>query len=189
MILCPTGEMFPKEYAMQYVDKLPDDFDERTYVMDLDECSAYFRDELGINTDATTMRQTAVDIMTRHYSTDIPAKDGMLELIRREHEAGSDMCIFTSSDRGCVDAALNRLGITDCFNNIFTVYDIPYNKRIRKATSLSLKKCILNRKIHGYMKMFFTALNLPDRVDLRYVLYMMRILRSIGTKSAHLQTK
>lgn len=58
-----------------YVDKLPDDFDECTYVMDLDECSAYFRDELGINTDATTMRQTAVDIMTRHYSTDIPAKD------------------------------------------------------------------------------------------------------------------
>ena len=57
-------------------DKLPDDFDERTYVMDLDECSAYFRDELGINTDAATMRQTAVDIMTRHYSTDIPAKDG-----------------------------------------------------------------------------------------------------------------
>ena len=167
----PYWRNVSKEYAMQYVDKLPDDFDERTYVMDLDECSAYFRDELGISTDAATMRQTAVDIMTRHYSTDIPAKDGMLELIRREHEAGSCMCIFTSSDRGCVDAAFHII------------------KRIRKATSLSLKKCILNRKTHGYMKMFFTALNLPDRVDLRYVLYMMRILRSIGTKSAHLQTK
>ena len=172
----PYWRNVSKEYAMQYVDKLPDDFDERTYVMDLDECSAYFRDELGINTDAATMRQTAVDIMTRHYSTDIPAKDGMLELIRREHEAGSCMCIFTSSDRGCVDAALNHM--------TFRII-----KRIRKATSLSLKKCILNRKIHGYMKMFFTALNLQDRVDLRYVLYMMRILRSIGTKSAHLQTK
>ena len=121
-------------------DKLPDDFDERTYVMDLDECSAYFRDELGINTDATTMRQTAVDIMTRHYSTDIPAKDGMLELIRREHEAGSDMCIFTSSDRSCVDAALNRLGIADCFNNIFTVYDIPYNKKNPESYKLIAEK-------------------------------------------------
>ena len=48
----PYWRNVSKEYAMQYVDKLPDDFDERTYVMDLDECSAYFRDELGINTDA-----------------------------------------------------------------------------------------------------------------------------------------
>ena len=78
--------------------------------------------------------------MTRHYSTDIPAKDGMLELIRREHEAGSDMCIFTSSDRGCVDAALNRLGITDCFNNIFTVYDIPYNKKNPESYKLIAEK-------------------------------------------------
>ena len=108
--------------------------------MDLDECSAYFREELGINTDASAMRQTAVDIMTRHYSTDIPAKDGMLELIRREHEAGSCMCIFTSSDRGCVDAALNRLGITDCFNNIFTVYDIPYNKKNPESYKLIAEK-------------------------------------------------
>lgn len=136
----PYWRNVSKEYAIQYVDKLPDDFDERTYVMDLDECSAYFRDELGISTDAATMRQTAVDIMTRHYSTDIPAKDGMLELIRREHEAGSDMCIFTSSDRGCVDAALNRLGITDCFNNIFTVYDIPYNKKNPESYKLIAEK-------------------------------------------------
>ena len=136
----PYWRNVSKEYAMQYVDKLPDDFDERTYVMDLDECSAYSRDELGISTDAATMRQTAVDIMTRHYSTDIPAKDGMLELIRREHEAGSCMCIFTSSDRGCVDAALNRLGITDCFNNIFTVYDIPYNKKNPESYKLIAEK-------------------------------------------------
>ena len=136
----PYWRNVSKEYAMQYVDKLPDDFDERTYVMDLDECSAYFCDELGINTDAATMRQTAVDIMTRHYSTDIPAKDGMLELIRREHEAGSCMCIFTSSDRGCVDAALNRLGIADCFNNIFTVYDIPYNKKNPESYKLIAEK-------------------------------------------------
>ena len=136
----PYWRNVSKEYAMQYVDKLPDNFDERTYVMDLDECSAYFRDELGINTDAATMRQTAVDIMTRHYSTDIPAKDGMLELIRREHEAGSCMCIFTSSDRGCVDAALNRLGIADCFNNIFTVYDIPYNKKNPESYKLIAEK-------------------------------------------------
>ena len=82
----------------------------------------------------------AVDIMTRHYSTDIPAKDGMLELIRREHETGSCMCIFTSSDRGCVDAALNHLGIADCFNNIFTVYDIPYNKKNPESYKLIAEK-------------------------------------------------
>ena len=79
----PFWRNVSKEYAMQYVDKLPDDFDERTYVMDLDECSAYFRDELGINTDASAMRQTAVDIMTRHYSTDIPASCSRLIKIGR----------------------------------------------------------------------------------------------------------
>lgn len=128
------------EYALEHVGRLPDDFQEKTYVMDLDECAQYFRQELGINTDASTMRKTAVDIMNRHYANDIPPKDGMIELVRREHEAGSHMCIFTSSDRSCVEAVMKRLGILDCFDAVYTVYDIPYNKKNPESYKLIAEK-------------------------------------------------
>lgn len=125
----PYWRNVAKEYALRMVERVPDDFDEKTYYMDLDECAAYFMDELGVKTDAETMKKTAVDIMNVHYGSDIPAKKGMLELVRREHDAGSRMCIFTSSERSCVEAVMTRLRVLDCFDNIFTVYDIPYNKK------------------------------------------------------------
>ena len=42
----PYWRNVSKEYAMQYVDKLPDDFDERTYVMDLEIGSASCRERV-----------------------------------------------------------------------------------------------------------------------------------------------
>ena len=64
-------------------------------------------------------------------------KEGMVELVRREYEAGSKLVIFTASEKSSVEILLDRLGIRKCFYDIYTVYDIGL-KRVIKTVILRL---------------------------------------------------
>lgn len=107
----------------------PPDFDEKTYTMDLNECSDYFIKELGIAGNRENMQKEVLEMIREHYKKDIRMKPGMKELIEREYQNGSRMCIFTTSEKACAKAALERLGVLSCFEKIYTVYDIGVNKR------------------------------------------------------------
>ncbi len=117
-----------REYAVYKGAKLPENFDEITGVMDLKEYAEYLKNVLGIDTDLEQISKAAVEIMNKHYAVDIPAKEGMADLVRREYEAGSRLVIFTASEKSSVEILLNRLGIRDCFYDIYTVYDIGLKK-------------------------------------------------------------
>lgn len=117
------------EYAKSKGAELPDDFYEATYTMDLNECGRYFQDVLGIDIDIEVMKKEVLEIMADHYRYDIPMKPGMRRLIRKEHENGSRMCIFTNSDSACAWDAMKRLGIADCISMITTSYEIGINKK------------------------------------------------------------
>lgn len=117
------------EYAESMNIDLPEDFHDITYSMDINEFIKYCQTELGIKDDRETILKKTLEIMMNHYKNDIPAKDGMLELIRRESKCNTRMCIFTSSDKECVTAALERFGIDKCIEKVITSYDIPYNKK------------------------------------------------------------
>lgn len=125
----PYWRRLAREYAVNEGVVLPEDFDRRTYTMDLDECGNYLRDELGVKKDAEQMKDEVIALINEHYSNDIPMKAGMKELLLKEKQNQSRMCIFTTSDRKCVVNAMTRLGVLDCFENIYTVYDIGVNKR------------------------------------------------------------
>lgn len=117
-----------REYAIYRGATLPDDFDEVTGVMDLNEYAEYLKNVLKIDTNLDQISKAAVEIMNKHYATDIPAKEGMIELVRREYEAGSSLVIFTASQKSSVELLLDRLGIRECFKDIYTVYDIGIKK-------------------------------------------------------------
>lgn len=117
------------EYAESKGAKLPDDFYEVTYTMDLNECGKYFQDVLGIDIDIEVMKKEVLDIMSNHYRYDIPMKPLMRRLILREHENGSEMCIFTNSDSKCAWEAVKRVGVADCISMITTSYEIGINKK------------------------------------------------------------
>ena len=85
----PFWKNSAREYAILRGAKLPKNFDEITGVMDLSEYAAYLQNVLGIDTSLEQITEAAVDIMNKHYASDIPAKKGMIKLIRREYEAGS----------------------------------------------------------------------------------------------------
>lgn len=137
----PFWKNSAKEYAQEKGVVIPDNFDEVTGVMDLNEYAEYVKNELGIDTNLEQITNAAVKIMNKHYASDIPAKTGMVELIKREYEAGSNLVIFSASDKTSVEILLNRFGVRECFKDIYTVYDIGLNKSdkesYRKAAHLA----------------------------------------------------
>jgi thiamine-phosphate pyrophosphorylase len=125
----PYWARLSEEYALSKGAKLPDDFYEATYTMDLNECGKYFQDVLHIDIDIEVMKKEVLEIMGNHYRYDIPAKPGMRRMILRERENGSRMCIFTNSDVKCAWDAMRRLGVDDCISMITTSYELGINKK------------------------------------------------------------
>ena len=70
----PFWKNSAREYAILRGAKLPKNFDEITGVMDLSEYAAYLQNVLGIDTSLEQITEAAVDIMNKHYASDIPAK-------------------------------------------------------------------------------------------------------------------
>ena len=124
----PFWKESAREYAILRGADIPDNFDEITGVMDLNDYAEYVKNVLGIDTNLEQITEAAVEIMNKHYEKDIPAKDGMTELVTREYEAGSRLVVFTASDRRSVEILLSHLGIRECFYDIYTVYDVGLKK-------------------------------------------------------------
>ena len=129
----PFWKNSAREYAILRGAKLPKNFDEITGVMDLSEYAVYLQNVLGIDTSLEQITEAAVDIMNKHYASDIPAKKGMIKLIRREYEAGSKLVIFSASDTSSVEILLKRLEIYECFEGIYTVYDVGIGKSDKES--------------------------------------------------------
>ena len=140
----PFWKNSAREYALYKGAKLPDDFDDITGVMDLNDYAWYLKNVLGIDTDLEQISKAAVEIMNKHYATDIPAKEGMVELVRREYEAGSKLVIFTASEKSSVEILLDRLGIRKCFYDIYTVYDIGLKKSDKNSYLKVIDKACMN---------------------------------------------
>ena len=100
----PFWKNSAREYAILRGAKLPKNFDEITGVMDLSEYAAYLQNVLGIDTSLEQITEAAVDIMNKHYASDIPAKKGMI-----------------------------RLEIYECFEGIYTVYDVGIGKSDKES--------------------------------------------------------
>ena len=124
----PFWKNSAREYAILRGADIPDDFDEITGVMDLNDYAEYVKNVLGIDTNLEQITEAAVEIMNKHYEKDIPAKDGMTEFVTREYKAGSRLVVFTASDRRSVEILLSHLGIRECFYDIYTVYDVGLKK-------------------------------------------------------------
>lgn len=124
----PFWKNSAREYAEYRGADIPENFDEITGVMDLNEYAEYLKNVLGIDTSLEQITKAAVELMNKHYASDIPPKAGMVELVKREYETGSRLVIFTASDKESVEILLNRLGLREYFYDIYTVYDIGLKK-------------------------------------------------------------
>lgn len=97
--------------------------------MTLYEAAEYFHEHFGVSQSPEKILEEVIQMINTDYYETIPAKKGMKELILKEKLQTSRMCILTTSDYDCADRAMKRLGIRDCFEQIFTAEQLGMSKR------------------------------------------------------------
>lgn len=84
---------------------VPDDLEQRIETMTMDESAEYFQ-SLGVDKSVPEINEGIFAYIREKYRTSIPAKEGMLDLIRQlSQKEDSILCILTTSERKCAEMA------------------------------------------------------------------------------------
>lgn len=109
--------------------KADDDLADRVFTMTLDEGCAYIKELYRI---PDTIEQMSADILSEirdFYYYEVQLKPGVREFIRGLQERKIPMVIATAGVRETLEAALSRLGILDCFDELFFCTELSTSKR------------------------------------------------------------
>ncbi len=73
-----------------------------------------------------------IDLMNQYayneYLTNIPAKENVIDVLRKLKENGADLNVLTASPHRVLDPCLKRLGIYDLFTNVWSCEDFSTTK-------------------------------------------------------------
>lgn len=106
----------------------------------LDEAAEYFINELNISGTINSVVNEIIGIIRDKYKNELEMKPKMKELVLAEHAQGSRMCILTTTARELAAAAMKRIGILDCFEEIFTPEELKLSKR---TSAIFAKTCAI----------------------------------------------
>lgn len=104
----------------------------------LDEAAQYFIDTLHISGTVKSVVDEIVGIIRDRYKNELIMKPNMKELVLSEHAKGSRMCILTTTARDLAVSAMEREGVRDCFEEIFTPDELKLSKR---TSAIFIKTC------------------------------------------------
>ena len=89
---------------------------------------AYFQKNLGLTKDLSASLEEVRAIMLPHYRDTIPLKEGVAAFLRAAKAAGCSLNVLTASPHITVDPCLQRNGIFDLFDNIWSCEDFGTTK-------------------------------------------------------------
>lgn len=97
--------------------------------MTMAESAVYYKQQFGLaemTEDQITTRW--IEMVYRHYATDIPLKDGVLEYLIDVKKRGMKTAVATASDIKLVQAVLSRHRVLAMFDVVVTVKEIGKGK-------------------------------------------------------------
>ena len=68
------------------------------------------------------------EYMVKEYSETVPAKEGVIETLKKMKERGDSLNVLTASSHLTLDPCLKRLGIFDIFDNVWSCDDFETTK-------------------------------------------------------------
>ena len=109
----------------------------------LENAAKYFI-ELGLNKTVDEIVKDVYDFSFNKYKYEIPAKPGMIDLLKKLHEAGETICLLSASPVQCATVAFERLEIIKYFDKILSCQDLETDKTVPEtfvnvAASLGFK--------------------------------------------------
>jgi HAD superfamily hydrolase (TIGR01509 family) len=88
----------------------------------------YFREVLGMQLSEEALGQLMQDYAIYEYTYNVPAKEYVIETLRKLKDAGCDLNVLTASPHITLDPCLKRLGIYDIFTNVWSCDDFATTK-------------------------------------------------------------
>lgn len=107
----------------------PEGLDEELATMSLMDGARLVKEMFSLPQDPEEILRLTLDPIRRHYFEDIPAKNGVPELLHILKAQGIKLCVATASDRELAEAALSRLGLLDLFDFVITCDEVGWGKR------------------------------------------------------------
>ena len=96
--------------------------------MTLAESAVYMKETYGLSESLDEISEGIISQIRDDYFHIIPLKEGVKEALELMHERGIKMCVATASERDCVVAALERLGVMPLLSAVFTCTEIGASK-------------------------------------------------------------
>ena len=91
-------------------------------------CLEYFRRELGMVFDNDEVLAEMLAFALPAYRDEIPAKEGVIDYLKNMKEKGHRLCVLTASPHITLDPCLERIGIFDIFENVWSCDDFNTTK-------------------------------------------------------------
>lgn len=88
----------------------------------------HFTENMGMNRRIDEILGFIGEYMYYEYKNTIPAKEGVIEAVKKLKESGASLNILTASPHLTLDACVERLGIADLFDNIWSCDDFGTTK-------------------------------------------------------------
>lgn len=104
------------------------DMQERVRTMSMSQIARYCREEYGIEDAPEHIIDEINGMVAEKYRTQVPAKDGMRELLRWLHQKEIKMAVATASDRCLIEPALERTGLLSYFDQFLTCSEVGAGK-------------------------------------------------------------
>lgn len=109
--------------------KLPEIIDPMT----LPEAMLYIADLYDIEGGADEVNEGMKKLLLHEYHNNIVPFEGMMEELTRIHSEGIPMIIFSNTPHIYLDAALERTGVIDFFEKVYTVEEIGIRKDLPES--------------------------------------------------------
>lgn len=107
----------------------PEGLDEQLATMSLMDGARLLKEKFALPQEPEEILRLTLEPIRRHYFEDIPAKNGVPELLYILKAQGIKLCVATASDRELAEAALSRLGLLDLFDFVLTCDEVGLGKR------------------------------------------------------------
>ncbi len=90
--------------------------------------TARYFTELGISVPETELIKKMNDYAYDEYAYNIPAKENVIEVLKKLRQEGASLNVLTASPHKVLDPCLKRLGIYELFDNVWSCDDFATTK-------------------------------------------------------------
>ena len=88
----------------------------------------YFINSLGLKMSIDEVMVLFDKYMVQAYSNDVPAKEYVISVLKELKKQGKSLNVLTASPHITVDPCMNRLGITELFDNVWSTDEFGLTK-------------------------------------------------------------